>query len=196
VGSPARLDRRRSRRLTGARPQPVQRRPTNTEGAADVCDGLPRRPHPHRHRHLLPGQRRRAADLPAADPRRLPRRGRPLADQRPFVYLDKFGLSRARRLAKVVEQLLESVGGVLVSFDFSVPAAFDGVLDEGEFQLVALGEARCVVTGGEEFGTGEHEVAFAGTFLWQAKAVSEFELGLEEVGLQPGHGLRVEAVIA
>ncbi len=119
-----------------------------------------------------------------------------LAHQGVVDYLDKFGLSRGRRLAKVVEQLLEPVGGVLVSFDFSVPAAFDGVLDEGQFQLVALHEPRGVVTRGEEFGTGEHEVAFAGAFLWQAQAMSEFELGLEEVGLEPGNSLRVEAVIA
>ena len=41
----------------------------------------------------------------------------------------------------------------------------------------------------------EHEVALARAFGRGAQAVSEFEFGLEEVGLQPRHSFRVEAVL-
>lgn len=84
----------------------------------------------------------------------------------------------------------------LVSFDLAVPASLAGVVDELRFGGQSLLEAGGVGGGVEELRAGEDEVAFAGSFLGQAEAVAEFEFGLEEVGLQPGHGVGVEAVVA
>lgn len=41
----------------------------------------------------------------------------------------------------------------------------------------------------------QHEVALTRAFGRGAQAVAEFELGLEDVGLQPGHRLWVEAML-
>ena len=85
--------------------------------------------------------------------------------------------------------------GGAVSFGLTVPAAGDGVSYQGSLGVQALSQPRCVVTGGQELGAGEHEVAFAGPFGGGAEAVAEFEFGLEEVGLQPGHRIGAEAVL-
>src|SRR2546426_3887582 len=42
-----------------------------------------------------------------------------------------------------------------------------------------------VVGGGEELGTGEEQVAFAGAFLGKPEAVAEFELGLVVIAGEP-----------
>lgn len=99
-------------------------------------------------------------------------------------------------LTEVVEQLLDAPLGRCMSFDLALPAAPSGVVDE----LLLDGEARaqpgCVVAGGEELRAGQHEIAFARSLGGCAQAVAEFEFGLEEVGLQPVHGVGVEAVFA
>ncbi len=57
-------------------------------------------------------------------------------------------------------------------------------------------QPRRVVARRHELRTGKHEVTLARAFLGQPQAVAEFEFGLEEVGLQPVHGLRVQPVLA
>jgi hypothetical protein len=96
------------------------------------------------------------------------------------------------RFVEVGEKLLEAPFRVLVSFDFAVPASSPGVGDELVFGAQALSDAGGAVAGGDEFGAGEHEVAFAGSLGWEAQAVPEFEFGFQEVGLEPVHGLVVE----
>ncbi len=83
-----------------------------------------------------------------------------------------------------------------MAFDLALPAAGGGVVDELLFDGEAGSKSGGVVAGGEELRTGEHEVAFARAFDGCAQAVAEFEFGLEEVSLQPGHGLWIEAVLA
>jgi hypothetical protein len=75
--------------------------------------------------------------------------------------------------------------GSLAAFDFAVPAAMGSISDECSFGREASAEAGYVVAGGEELRASQNEVAFAGTLGRWPEAVSEFEFGLEEAGLQP-----------
>lgn len=81
------------------------------------------------------------------------------------------------------EQLTDAAAGGLVAFDFAWPSPDLGVDDEGLFSFQAGAELWCVLGCGEEFSTGEHEIAFAETFGWEAEAVTEFQFCFEEVGL-------------
>jgi hypothetical protein len=73
----------------------------------------------------------------------------------------------------------------VVIVHISGPAALLGVGDELFLAVESGSEPGAVIAGGEELGTGEGEVAFAGALGGEAEAVAEFQLGLEEVGLQP-----------
>lgn len=57
-------------------------------------------------------------------------------------------------------------------------------------------QARCVVAGGQELRAAEDKVAFTRALGWGAQTVTQFEFGLEEIRLQPGHRFRVESVLA
>jgi hypothetical protein len=71
-------------------------------------------------------------------------------------------------------------------------AAFFGVAGQLALDLQALAQARRVLGGRDELGAGQVEVAFARAFPGQAQAVTEFEFGLVEVGLDPVQSLLVE----
>jgi hypothetical protein len=81
-------------------------------------------------------------------------------------------------------------------FDLALPAACGRVLDELLLDVETGAEPGCVVAGGEKLRAGQHQVALARTLSRRAQAVAEFELGLEEVRLQPRQRFGVEAVLA
>ncbi len=97
--------------------------------------------------------------------------------------------------AELAEERLDAVASRGVAFDLTVPSAAGRIVDELLFDSKACLEPWCVVPGGQELGTGEHEVALARPFRRCAQAVAEFEFGLEKVGLQPRHRFGVEAVL-
>jgi Domain of unknown function (DUF4158)/Tn3 transposase DDE domain len=94
-----------------------------------------------------------------------------------FCWVDRF--------AELVEKVREARGGAAVAVDLAWPASLLGVFGETQLGLAAGAESRGVLGCRDELGAGEVEVALAGAFARQAQAVSEFELGFEEVGLQP-----------
>jgi hypothetical protein len=87
--------------------------------------------------------------------------------------------------AEVGEQAFEPAGGGGVAFGLAGPAALAGVLDELLLDVQPGPEPWGVLGGGDELGAGQVEVALAWALGGQAQAVAEFELGLEEVGLEP-----------
>lgn len=95
---------------------------------------------------------------------------------------------------KTFKELFDASPDHGVALDLALPAAGGGVVDELLFDVETGAEARRVVAGGEELRAGQHQVALARPFGWGAQAVAEFELGLEEIGLQPGHRLGIEAM--
>ena len=67
-------------------------------------------------------------------------------------------------VGQVLEELFQASSGCFVSFDLTRPAAGGGVVDELLLHFEAGSEAGRVVAGGEEFGAGQDQVAFAGSF--------------------------------
>jgi hypothetical protein len=76
-----------------------------------------------------------------------------------------FAVGRVARLAEFGEQAAYAVGGALVAVDFTLPAAFFGVIGELALKAEAFTEPRRVPRGGDELGAGQVEVAFARAFL-------------------------------
>ena len=65
------------------------------------------------------------------------------------------------------------------------PAPLSRILNEHLFRFEPCAQPWRVLAGRKELRTVEHQVTFAGAFSRQAQAVAKFELGLEEVGLEP-----------
>lgn len=94
-----------------------------------------------------------------------------------------------------MEELFQASFGCFVPLEIVCPSSRGGVVDELLLDLKACAQPGCVVAGGEELRAGQHEVALARTLGRGAQAVAEFELGLEEVGLQSRHRFGVEAML-
>jgi hypothetical protein len=91
--------------------------------------------------------------------------------------------------AEVSEKSDQAAGDRGVPFGLAGPAVLAGVVDELLLDLQPGSQPWGVLAGGDELGAGQVEVAFTRALGRQAQAVAELELGLEEIGLQPVHGL-------
>ena len=74
-------------------------------------------------------------------------------------------LRQGAGFAEVAEQAADAVGDALVAVDFTLPAAFHGIVGQLPFQAKAFTKAWHVLGGGDELGAGQVEVAFAGSLL-------------------------------
>ncbi len=68
--------------------------------------------------------------------------------------------------------MFDALRGALVALNLAGPAMDGGIVDEAQFQLTSLPEARRVDGCGHELGASEIQVALARAFLRQTQAVT------------------------
>src|SRR6266849_2316365 len=71
------------------------------------------------------------------------------------------------RLAKILEQLLQTPHGTLMSLDLPLPAMATCILHQFQLSFAPPPQAGGVLWRGDKLGAGQVEVTFTWPFLWE-----------------------------